>query len=48
MMELVRAPMLGDMPSKLSWVIVIACAIVGWTIAILLLRRATRRLVFWL
>ncbi|HYK23568.1 MAG TPA: ABC transporter permease [Candidatus Acidoferrum sp.] len=48
MMELVRAPMLGDIPSKLSWVTVTACAMVGWTIAILLLRRATRRLVFWL
>jgi lipopolysaccharide transport system permease protein len=48
MMELVRAPMLGNAPSKLSWVVVIASAVVGWTIAILLLRRATRRLVFWL
>src|SRR5262249_17078475 len=48
MMEVVRAPMLGDAPSALSWLVVIACAIVGWTIAILLLRRATRRLVFWL
>jgi lipopolysaccharide transport system permease protein len=48
MIELVRAPMLGEIPSKLSWLVVIACAVVGWTIAILLLRRATQRLVFWL
>jgi lipopolysaccharide transport system permease protein len=46
--ELVRAPMLGEIPSKLSWLVVIACAVVGWTFAILLLRRATQRLVFWL
>jgi lipopolysaccharide transport system permease protein len=48
MIELVRAPMLGHVPSTLSWLAVIACAIVGWTIAMLLLRRAARRLVFWL
>ena len=48
MMELVRAPMLGNVPSALSWLVVIACAIVGWTVAMLLLRRASRRLVFWL
>jgi len=48
MIELVRAPMLGNVPSALSWLVVIACAIVGWTVAMLLLRRASRRLVFWL
>ena len=48
MMELVRAPMLGNVPIALSWLVAIACAIVGWTIAMLLLRRASRRLVFWL
>ena len=48
MMELVRAPMLGNVPSMLSWLVAIACAIVGWTVAMLLLRRASRRLVFWL
>jgi len=48
MIELVRAPMLGNVPSALSWLVVIACAIVGWMVAMLLLRRASRRLVFWL
>jgi ABC-type polysaccharide/polyol phosphate export permease len=48
LIELVRAPMLGEIPSGLSWLVVVACAIVGWTLAILLLRRAARRLVFWL
>jgi ABC-type polysaccharide/polyol phosphate export permease len=47
-MELVRAPMLGNVPSMLSWLVVTACAIGGWTVAMLLLRRASRRLVFWL
>ncbi len=48
MIDLVRAPMLGHAPSPLSWLVVIGCAIGGWTVAILLLHRAARRLVFWL
>ena len=48
LIEVVRAPMLGEAPPLFSWVAVVVCAFVGWTIAILLLRRAARRLVFWL
>jgi ABC-type polysaccharide/polyol phosphate export permease len=48
LIEVVRAPMLGEVPPVLSWVAVVVCAVAGWTVAILLLRRATRRLVFWL
>ncbi len=48
LIDLVRAPMLGSAPSALSWLVAIASAVIGWTIAILLLRRASRRLVFWL
>jgi ABC-type polysaccharide/polyol phosphate export permease len=48
LIEVVRAPMLGNAPSMLSWIAAVACAIGGWAIAVLLLRRATRRLVFWL
>jgi ABC-type polysaccharide/polyol phosphate export permease len=48
LIEVVRAPMLGETPPVLSWVAVVVCAVVGWTVAIVLLRRATRRLVFWL
>jgi ABC-type polysaccharide/polyol phosphate export permease len=48
LIEVVRAPMLGEVPPVLSWVAVVVCALVGWSVAILLLRRAARRLVFWL
>jgi len=48
LIEVVRAPMLGELPPFSSWMAVIICAIAGWTFAILLLRRAARRLVFWL
>ena len=48
LIDLVRAPMLGTAPEPISWVVVIVLAIVGWTFSILLLHRATKRLVFWL
>lgn len=46
--DLVRSPMLDIAPSWKSWVVAIGCAVVGWSIATLLLRRASQRLVFWL
>ena len=46
--DLVRAPLLGTAPELSSWLIVLGGGIVGWTIAVLLLHRASRRLVFWL
>jgi homopolymeric O-antigen transport system permease protein len=48
MIELIRAPMLGEVPSSLSWVVVLVCVALGWTVAVLLLLRTRRRLVFWL
>lgn len=48
LIDLVRAPMLGQAPSIYSWLVATACAAVGWAAAILLLHRASRRLVFWL
>ncbi len=46
--ELVRAPILGQDPALLSWVVSIATAVGGTCIAFLLLARASRRLVFWI
>jgi ABC-type polysaccharide/polyol phosphate export permease len=46
--ELVRAPILGHVPGLLSWAVSIATAIVGTGIALALLNRAARRLVFWI
>lgn len=46
--DLVRAPMLGAAPSLMSWLVALGCALIGWVIAVLLLHRASRRLVFWL
>ena len=46
--DVARAPMLGTTPSLISWIVSITLAVVGWSITVLLLRRATKRLVFWL
>lgn len=48
LIDIVRAPMLGTPPLLMSWVAAVAFAIIGWVVAILLLRRAALRLVFWL
>ena len=48
LIELVRAPMLGKSPQVLSWLVSIAMAIAGSMLAIALLARASRRLVFWI
>jgi len=46
--DLVRAPMLGTAPSALSWFVSAGTAVAGSVLAILLLRRGSRRIVFWL
>jgi len=48
LIELVRAPLLGDTPSALSWISSLGAAIAGLLLAALLLRRAERRIVYWL
>ncbi len=48
LIDIVRGPLLGTPPLLMSWVAAVLMAVVGWTIAILLLRRASPRIVFWL
>jgi lipopolysaccharide transport system permease protein len=45
--ELVRAPLLGEAPSASSWTTSIAMLLVGALLAMLLLRRTERRIVYW-
>ncbi len=46
--DLVRAPLLDQAPARLSWVVAVAVVVVGWACAILLFRRVSRRIVYWL
>jgi lipopolysaccharide transport system permease protein len=48
LIELVRAPLLGQVTEPLSWVVVFAMCLGGYALAALLLSRAHRRLVYWL
>lgn len=48
LVEIVRAPLLGQLPSRLNFEVSIALAIVGWVIAIGIYGRYKRRIAFWL
>ena len=48
LIELVRAPLLGQAPSALSWAVVAAMCIGGYVLAAFLLGRTSRRIVYWL
>jgi lipopolysaccharide transport system permease protein len=47
-LELVRGPLSGALPSTSSWIISIGSAVLGTVLAVLLLRRASRRIAYWL
>nr|WP_244923172.1 ABC transporter permease [[Ochrobactrum] quorumnocens] len=46
--ELVRAPLFGFPPTLLDWTFGFACAIIGWTIAIVFFGRYRWRVAYWL
>ena len=48
LIDLVRAPLLGQTPSELSWLVVIGMCLAGYITAAFLLGRTSRRIVYWL
>ncbi len=46
-MDLVRAPLLGNAPEPLSWLVVLGCTLLGWGFTLLFLRQFRRRLAYW-
>lgn len=48
MLEVVRAPLLGDLPSATNWSVSIALAVIGWTCAVLFFGRYRNRIAYWL
>jgi ABC-type polysaccharide/polyol phosphate export permease len=48
LIQLVRAPLLGEVAEPLSWLVVLAMCVVGYGLAAILLTRANSRLVYWL
>ncbi len=48
LVELVRAPLLGQVPAAESWMLAVGLAVVGWLLAFALLVGFRRRIAFWL
>jgi ABC-type polysaccharide/polyol phosphate export permease len=48
LVELVRAPLLGQQPDSLSWIIVAGVIVAGFILATALFRRASQRIVYWI
>jgi ABC-type polysaccharide/polyol phosphate export permease len=48
LIQLVRAPLLGEIAEPLSWIVVLGMCIAGYALAAVALTRASPRLVYWL
>ncbi|PXV58959.1 putative hydrolase, CocE/NonD family [Dyella jiangningensis] len=48
LLEIVRAPLLGQWPSAMNWGVSAALAVVGWALALFIYGRYKRRIAYWL
>ena len=48
LLEIVRSPLLGRLPTSTNWKVAILLAFVGWAVAIVLFGRYRRRIAYWL
>lgn len=48
MLEIVRAPLLGDLPSASNWSVSLALAAAGWCLTLFVYGRYKRRIAYWL
>ena len=47
LIEIVRAPLLGTAPARVSWAVAVGVAVVGWGITFMLFSRFRRRIPYW-
>jgi lipopolysaccharide transport system permease protein len=47
LIELVRAPLIGQMPTVTTWTVAIAMAVLGWFLALALTGRYLKRIPYW-
>ncbi|SDV47829.1 ABC transporter permease [Chitinasiproducens palmae] len=47
LIELVRAPLIGQFPSALTWEVTIGMAVVGWIVALTMTGRFSKRIPYW-
>jgi ABC-type polysaccharide/polyol phosphate export permease len=48
LLELIRAPLLGAVPSLTSWLVVLLMTVAGWGITLLVFSRLRHRVAYWL
>ncbi|MFO7570396.1 MAG: ABC transporter permease [Smithellaceae bacterium] len=48
LIEIVRAPLLGELPSLLSWTVALVLAVVGWLLTLIFYGRFRSRVAYWL
>lgn len=48
LIEIVRAPLLGQTTQVINWIIPICLAVIGWSISIIFFGRYRRRIAYWL
>lgn len=48
LLQIVRAPLMGELPSYLSWIISVISAIIGWILTLALFNRYRSRIAYWL
>lgn len=48
LLEIVRAPLLGQWPTAMNWGVSAGLAVVGWTLALFIYGRYKRRIAYWL
>lgn len=48
LIQIVRAPLLGDMPTSWNWIVSFGCAAIGWLVTLLLYSRYRTRIAYWL
>ncbi|WP_321906046.1 ABC transporter permease [Paraburkholderia tropica] len=47
LIELVRAPLIGQLPSLTTWLVALGLAVVGWTVALAMTGRYLKRIPYW-
>ncbi len=48
LIDLVRAPLIGQMPSELTWGVCLGMALVGWLLALSMTGRYLKRIPYWI
>ena len=48
LLEIVRAPFLGQVPSSLNWGVSLSLGVIGWAVALMFYGKYKRRIAYWL